>query len=137
MPRKLYEKLLLALDSPEPPAALASKIIARIEHRQELLLRARIAVSGACIMGSASIVAYGFINAATELSRSGFFSFVSLAFSDFSSAFANFPDFILSIAESVPALPIALLFGGMLFFLWSAQRLSKVLSTKTVKAFIQ
>jgi len=132
MPEKLYKKLFTAIDMPpEPPAGLARKIMTRIERRQELLMQTRIIGLGCCIMGSASVVAYGFINAATELSRSGFFSFASLVFSDFSSAVANFPDFILSVAESVPALPIALLFGGIVFFLWSAARFSQALSIRT------
>jgi len=116
---------------PEPQAGLVQKIIHRIERRERRLLFAKVAGFGACIIGSLSLAGFGFMDAATELSRSGFFSFISLVFSDFSSTIANFPDFIFSITESLPAIPIALLFGGIVFFMWAAARFTREISTGT------
>ena len=128
---KQYEKLLSVLSAPEPPAGLAQKIISRIERRERRFFFARMAGFGACLIGSLSLAGFGFINAVTELSHSGFFSFASLVFSDFSSAIANFPDFILSITESLPVIPIALLFGGIVFFLWSMAYFAKGFSIRS------
>jgi len=116
--------------APEPPENLAQKIISRIERRERRILFAKMACSGMCIMGSLSLVCFGFTDVAAEFSRSGFFSFASLIFSDFYSAIANFPDFISSVTESIPAIPMAFLFGGIVFFLWSAARFINELSVK-------
>ena len=128
---KKHKKLLSILNAPEPSAGLAHKIMGRIEQRERRLLFAKVIGFGACIIGSLSLVSFWFINAAAELSHSGFFSFASLVFSDFSSAITNFPDFISSIMESIPAIPIALFFGGIVFFLWSMARFARELSIKT------
>jgi uncharacterized membrane protein YiaA len=128
---KNYKKLLSVFNAPEPSVGLVRKIMSRIEQRERRFLFAKMAGSVVCIVGSLSLISFGFMNAAMELSRSGFFSFASLFFSDFSSAIANFPDFVSSIMESVPAIPIALLFGGIVFFLWSAAVFAKELSIKT------
>jgi hypothetical protein len=122
-----HRKISPIFYAPEPPTGLAQKIMTRIERR---FLFVKMACFGACTVTSLSLVGFGFVSAATELSHSGFFSFVSLIFSDFSSAIANFPDFIFSITESIPAIPIALLFGGIVFFLWSAARFMRGFSTK-------
>ncbi len=116
--------------APEPPANLVRKIIARIERRERYLFRAKLAGFTACVMGSLAVTDFGFMNAATELSHSGFFSFTSLLFSDFSSAIANFPDFFLSIMESIPAIPISLFLGGIVFLLWSIAAFSKEITTR-------
>ena len=117
-------------DAPEPSDGLVRKIISRIERRERRFLFAKMVGFGACIVGSLSLAGFGLVSATAELSHSGFFSFASLIFSDFSSAIANFPDFISSVTESIPAIPIALLFGGIVFFLWSAARFTKALPIK-------
>jgi hypothetical protein len=127
---KTAKKIPSVLAVPEPPVGLAQKIISLIERRERRFLFAKAAGFGACIIGSLSLAGFGFVDAAMELSRSGFFSFASLVFSDFSSAIANFPDFIFSMLESIPAIPIALLFGGIVFFFWSTARFTRELSIR-------
>ncbi len=120
-------------NAPELSPGLAQKIISRIERYERRLFLAKKVGFGACVAGSVTLTGFGFENAATELSRSGFFSFAALIFSDFSSALANFPDFFLSVAESIPAIPIALFFGGIVFFLWSISQWS--LNTRSYRAY--
>ncbi len=115
---------------PEPSIDLANKIINRIKRRERYILRAKIASFSTGIIGSIMITYFGLVNTVTELSRSGLFSFLSLLFSDFSSAIANFPNFILSIMESIPAIQISLFLGGIVFFLWSIAAFSKEITAK-------
>ncbi len=114
-----YEKLLSALDAPEPPEGLTQKIMLRISRRERRILGVKIAASACAFCVSAGIAVAGYINLMANLAQSGFFTITSLAFSDFSSVAANFPDFLLSIAESFPVFTAAVLLSGILFSLWS------------------
>jgi len=114
-----YEKLFSTISTPEPPAGLTEKILLRISLRERRALAARIAVS-ACVFGvSVAMAVAGYLNLMASLSQSGFFEIFSLAFSDFSSIAANFPDFALSIMESFPIFTMALLLAGVMFAIWS------------------
>ncbi len=113
------EKLFSSLRTPEPPADLTEKILARIARRERRILGIKIALS-ACVFGiSTGISVAGYFDLMANLSQSGFFQIFSLAFSDFSAITANFPDFALSIAESFPVFTAALLLSGVLFATWS------------------
>jgi len=114
-----YEKLFATLTTPEPPAGLTEKILLRISRRERNVLGAKIAVS-ACMFGiSVGMAVAGYINLVASLSQSGFFQIFSLAFSDFSSMAANFPDFAFSVMESFPIFTTALLLAGVMFSIWS------------------
>ena len=116
---KNYEKLFSALSTPEPPAGLTEKILLHIARRERRVLGAKIAAS-ACAFGvSVSVAVAGYVDLVAGLSRSGFFAITSLAFSNFSSIAANFPDFALSVAETFPIFTAALLLSGVLFAIWS------------------
>jgi hypothetical protein len=114
-----YEKLFATLPSPEPPAGLTEKILLRISRRERNVLGVKIALS-ACVFGvSVGVAMAGYINLVASLSQSGFFQIFSLAFSNFSSMAANFPDFAFSIMESFPIFTTALLLAGVMFAIWS------------------
>jgi len=114
-----YEKLFSTLKTPEPPAGLTEKILFRIGRRERRIVGIKIAAS-ACAFGvSVGIAVAGYVNLMASLSQSGFFEIFSLAFSDFSSIAANFPDFALSIMESFPIFTTALLLAGVMFAIWS------------------
>jgi hypothetical protein len=116
---KNYEKLFSALQTPEPPAGLTEKILMRISTRERRTLGVKIGIS-ACVFGvSVGMAVAGYVNLVANLSQSGFFQIASLAFSDFSSMAANFPDFALSVMESFPVFTAALLLSGVLFAIWS------------------
>ncbi|HUC31258.1 MAG TPA: hypothetical protein VMR99_01045 [Candidatus Paceibacterota bacterium] len=114
-----YEKLFSTLKAPEPPAGLTEKILLRINRHEQRILGVKIAVS-ACVFGvSVGVALAGYINLMASLSQSGFFQIASLMFSDFSSMAANFPDFALSMMESLPVFTTALLLAGVMFAIWS------------------
>ena len=122
------------LDGPEPSDALAPRILHCIEDRERRDLRLKTAAFGAAFTGSLSVVVAGFLNFGAQVSQSGFFSFTSLWFSDFSTALANWSDMLLSMIESFPALSAALVLGGFAFGLWSAMKLmDEVVAMKKLK----
>jgi hypothetical protein len=114
-----YQKLFSTLKTPEAPAGLTEKILARISTRERRILGVKIAVSASVFGVSTGIAIAGCINLIASLSQSGFFQIGSLAFSDFSTMAANFPDFALSMIESFPIFTAALLLSGLLFAIWS------------------
>lgn len=127
---KIHKNPTSIFDAPNPRPDLVQRIISRIERREKRIFFAKLAGFGVCVAGSLALVGFVFTDVASELSSSGFFSLSSLIFSDFSSAIANFPDFIFSLMESIPAIPISLLFGGIVFFLWSVAGFTTELSMK-------
>ncbi len=114
-----YEKLFSVIQSPEPPAGLTEKILARISKRERRILSIKIVASACAFCVSAGVAVIGYIDLVASLSRSGFFEIASLMFSDFSLMISNFPDFALSIVETFPAFTVALLLSGVMFAIWS------------------
>ncbi len=104
---------------PTPSPDLGEKILARIAARERNILRVKIACFGAAFAGSAALVLFGLSSFGAELARSGSSQFFALFFSDFSSAMANLPDLVFSIAESFPVFSAAFVFGGIAFAVWS------------------
>jgi hypothetical protein len=109
--------------APEPCDSLARRIMLHIEQHEQRVLRAKAAIFGAVFTGSFSVAIASFVNFGSQVSHSGFLSFASLWFSDFSTALANLPDMLSSMLESFPALSAALLLGGVAFAVWSAGKL--------------
>ncbi|HVO28972.1 MAG TPA: hypothetical protein VMT81_03250, partial [Candidatus Paceibacterota bacterium] len=75
----------------------------RIERHERRKLIAKTAGFGVLFAGSVSLLVAAYFNLVSAADQSGFFSFASLLFSDFSIAMANFQDFAYSIIESFPA----------------------------------
>ena len=115
-----YEKTIDETVIPEPPRDLARAIVAEVRRREIRALRVRIAASSALFAGSVYFIIVGGADFSAELARSGFFSFASLPFSDFSLMIANFWDFTFTIAESFPAFSAAALLGAVAAGVWSA-----------------
>jgi hypothetical protein len=114
-----YKKILSQLEAPEPPADLTEKILFRITRHEQRMLSIKIAVSTLIFSVSTAIMVINSIKLTSTLFTSGFFGIASLAFSDFSSIMANFPDFAYSMAESFPIFTTAVLLGGIMFAVWS------------------
>jgi|SRR6185437_16193129 len=102
---------------------LTQKILLCIEERERRVLKAKAGVFAMLLAASLFIAAYGVLDMVHTASRSGFFSFASLFFSDFSAATANFSDLMFSFAESFPVFSVILLLTGILFSFWSLARL--------------
>jgi hypothetical protein len=109
----------------EPPKGLFNKIMKRIHREERILVLRRVIVFSITLL--ASVVGlfptYGML--ASDLSRSGFFRFLSLTFSDFSVVTAYWQSFAMILLQSLPALSLALFLAIILTFLQSIKSLTK------------
>jgi hypothetical protein len=114
-----YGKLFSKLAIPEPPAGLAKTILLKIEKRERRILAIKTTVTAFFFAASVWVIELGYTNLVGGFERSGFLTFSSLLFSDFSLIASNLPDFLFSIIESFPIFSAAALLGGVVFALWS------------------
>ena len=75
---------------------------------------------GASLVISFALMVVAYLNLAAAAAQSGFLEFLSLFFSDFSMAMANFQDFAFSLIESFPVFSTAFLMVGIISVVWSA-----------------
>jgi len=118
-----FEKFFKDAEIPEPPQGLGQKIVREIAVREMRRLRIKIAAAAGIFAASIYFVVVGFLSLWAQLVQSGFFAFAALAFSDFSSTLANFPDFASSLAESFPIFSAAIILAGLAAVIWSAAML--------------
>ncbi len=114
--------------APEAPAGMAGRIIGRIEEERRGLLVRRAWTWGLALGASGTLAGYGWFATEAQAAHSGFFTFASLFFSNFSAAAANFSDFFLSVAETFPVFAAALFLSGVFFAVWSAARFAREIS---------
>lgn len=114
-----FEELFKKVDVPEPPAGLSFTIIHRIERREARIAGIKIAASGTVFGGSVWMITAGAASFGASAAQSGFLQFGSVFFSDFGAAAANFSNSVLSLVESFPMLPAAMVLGGMVGAVWS------------------
>ncbi len=103
-----------------PSPDLAKNILLRIKREERQRLIVKTAGFGAALAASLALAVYGYFDAAAEASRSGFFAFASLFFSDFSATAASFSDFAFSIIESFPVFSVSIFLSGVFLAVWSA-----------------
>jgi asparagine N-glycosylation enzyme membrane subunit Stt3 len=109
--------------APEPPSYLTGKILRSIENRERKKALRQIAVSCVLLFASLGALAASAMDLGSELSRSGFLSFVSLFRSDFSFAVANLHELFLSLVESFPAISAAFCLASVGLVLWFSVRI--------------
>lgn len=113
-------------DLPEPPKELFGRIMSRIRREQKLeTVKQRIAIFSIGALASLAAVFPAFQILETELASSGFFSFFSLLFSDFSIVAAYWQNFALSLLETLPIMGLAAVLAASAFFLGSIKLLTK------------
>lgn len=115
-----YQQLFSRLKTAEPPAGLLPVVLKRLEKEAaRSAVRARRQLVLVSILLLSSLVAFVpiFRVAYADLSSSGFFSYLSLLFSDFSIIAASWQSFIFSLLETLPVFSLTLLFAIVLVFL--------------------
>lgn len=105
---------------PSVPDGLEGKILRRVRRLERRRLIVRAGVFGTVFAASLAGLSVGFLSLINSLSQSGFLSVSSLLFSDFSSAMANFQDFLFSMMDSFPVIPAAAVVAGLIVVVWSA-----------------
>jgi hypothetical protein len=117
--RKDYEKLFSRLEHQEPPQSLLPSIIAAIAAKKRQAARLRLAIFGVFTLVSLVAMVPAIQYFIAEFSRSGFYNYLSLLFSDWNLALTYWNDFILSLAEALPVLALAAILGAVFGFLGS------------------
>ncbi|MBI2640715.1 MAG: hypothetical protein HYW91_02430 [Candidatus Sungbacteria bacterium] len=123
-----FEKPFSHLEPPEPPAGLLVKVMDRIRREESLLMRRRLILFSAAVLSSAGASAWALNSFWAEFVQSGFAQFLSLFFSDFGLAFANWQDFGFALAESMPATIITAFLAPLLVFLWSLKNFAQAVN---------
>ena len=100
----------------QPPAGLLEKVLLAVETEQRKTARRRFVLSSAGLLVLSILLIPAIKGFGTELMQSGFVSFFSLAFVNFTAVFSNWQDFALSLLESFPvvsAIEVLTLLGLM------------------------
>lgn len=108
-----------------PPIGLLEKVLKRIHKEERLSVLRRIIIFSITLIGSLLGIVLAFKTLLSDFSQSGFMSFFSLMFSDFSTVMAHWQSFSLILLESLPAISLALFLSVVLICLQSIKVLTK------------
>jgi len=117
--KKEYKKIFRQIDEKKPARDLPGKILARIHTAKRR--SARIHFFALSALSTVSFVALfpAFRFTMEEFSRTGFYEFFSLAFSDTATILPLWKTFVLSLAETLPVLALAIFFSVLFILLES------------------
>lgn len=102
-----------------PPQELQSKILGRISLREHRIARTKKAVMGIFSVSSLTGLVLAIRFTLDELSQSGLFHYLSLAFSDSGAMVTLWQEFALSLVDSIPIMGMILTLGSVAIFLGS------------------
>ena len=112
------------MDQLTPPPELYGRIINQIQYEQQLLrMKRRLVFYGLLLATSLSVFVLAFKNFFVQASQSGFLQLVRLLTTDFHLITTNFSDYLLSVAEALPAISLILVGTVLLSALFSIIKL--------------
>lgn len=120
-----YKKLFSNIQEEYPSHELYTRVVSRIRNAEKSKARRRVFFLGFISILSAIALIPAWNELQGELQQSGFFEFVSLAFSDFSLVAQYWKDFAFSLLESLPAVGLAATLAALLVFLSSIRLVLK------------
>jgi hypothetical protein len=96
------------------PDLLETKILARIDKEQEKFTKWRVFVTR--VVGGFSFVAFFpiLINLVSQLQNSGFWTYLSLLFTDTNTVTLYWKEFLMSLVEATPMFPVTLILLSLL-----------------------
>ena len=100
----------------------------KISERKLSRVRAATTIHGVLIIGAAIAFVPVLEHAISRASASGFFEYVSLAFSDGGSIVSYWKDFVFTVVESIPAIETAVVVAVLLLFVYSFKKMSEDIS---------
>jgi len=109
----------------EPKTELLGIIMKRLHKEERIFAIKRVILFSIIMVCSVAGVVPAFNILVLDVSKSGFYNFVSLAFSDFSVVITYWQSFIMVLLETLPALSLALVLAVILTFLQSTRLLVK------------
>lgn len=117
--RENRESTFLRFESGELPVGIFDRIMVRMHREEFRRARRRLAVFGVSILisGSACVWITDFLR--IEFIQSGFVRLLALSFSDLGFMAADWQDFGLALAESLPTIATAMFLSAVFLFLWS------------------
>ncbi|MFA7685509.1 MAG: hypothetical protein WCX95_01775 [Candidatus Gracilibacteria bacterium] len=123
--QKNYKNLFVNIPEINPPSFLQGKILDRIAGAKMRRVRVILtAFSLIIVVGIASIVpALQYVS--QSFSKSGFYSYFSLIFSDGGSIVAYWQEFLLSLADTLPVMGIIVLFSIIFMVLLALRFVAK------------
>jgi len=101
-----YHKLFSKLPEAMPPKGLLEKILLSVERKQRRKAWIGFIISLFSFLAGLGLIVPVSMNLQAEMSRSGFFQFLSLIFSDFSNIVQSWQEFALSLLEYLPIFSI-------------------------------
>ncbi len=118
----------------QPPVGLERMILECIQTREKRAEHRAVLIHFS-FLGSLSAFSFvGIIAALMNLvqgfTQSGFYGYVSLAFSDVTVVTTYWKELLFSLAESLPVIGLALFLLASIVFLWSASRTVQDVRTK-------
>ena len=116
---KDFQTFFNTLETREPKSGLSFGVLQRIELYKQRLARIRLAFLGVSTVIFAVAIVPAFLYTITAFSNTGFYQYVSLAFSDGTALLPYWKEFGLTLAESLPAFEISLLLAVIFAFLES------------------
>ena len=125
-----YKKLFQSLSKIETPKNLEQRILMRISNEERRTAEWRLAFFAPLAAASGVGVVFAFQYAAQEVAQSGFYQYLSVAFSDGGAAITYWKELSMLLAESAPILGTAVLLGAVLVLLGSLR--SAIKNAQTV-----
>lgn len=109
----------------EPREGLFGEIMSCIRKEKLFYTKCRITAFFFLFIGTAAAFLPVWRIAAAEFSESGFFEFMALLASDSGAILASWQNFLLVLAETLPAMSLAMLLAVFLIFLQSLKIINK------------
>ena len=109
----------------EPSHGLLGSIMLRIMQERQRVARMRVFFLAASALGACGAIVPAVRYAAGELSQSGFYEYVSLAFSDSGALLASWKEFALLLAESLPLAGVTFVLAALLVLLCSIRVMAR------------
>ncbi len=107
----------------EPAGDLEDRVMKKIIHYQARNRTVQLWTYGSLLMVSIIGIIPAIIKLMSALHQSGFFQYVSLAFSDGGTVWNLGNEFTLLLAESIPTTSVALSLVLIILFAWSARKI--------------
>lgn len=111
-----------ALAEAEAPTGLYQAVLARIAQARQIHARRKALWLTAASFMSGFVFVPALVYAGEELYASGFYTYVSLAFSDSSLVFSVWREFAFTLIESVPSIALLLVLASGIALAWSVRR---------------
>lgn len=122
-----FKNLFSRLDRVKPPIGLLPAVRSRLQQEQRAWIRHKRRAGIFSVLGiflSLAVLVFAVASLEASLSDSGFWTFLSLLFSDFAVVAAYWQSFVWSLVESLPLLTLAVFFGAAFILAESIRVLS-------------